>query len=183
MTLVIEILFSLYTNTISKSADVTLLIYGGELYSLLTRIYNLVQAIYDKNDTDPVNKDFLMKFEATINFLAPVNILNENKEISFLVTRLNECCFSNIQKYNLNEKPINEDLIKDDNIKEYVKGLKLNVLKHRNKDVGYLDQIQNKHALINELFVAVKLINLSVITFVNYLTNPLAFFVFFTFLL
>jgi len=80
---------------------------------------------------------------------------------------LNESCFNNIQKYNLNEKPIKIDNIKDENIKEYVKGMKLNITNYKTHDVYYLDSVKSNKSLINDIFVAVKLVNLSVCNIFN----------------
>ena len=130
-----------------------------------------MQNIFDNTEIDPVNKDFFNKFDTLISFLAPTKIFKENKEIKYLMHYVNDCLFNNIQKYNLNEKPINEENLKEENIREYVKGLKLNILNYHNSDVDYLETLKKKNSLINELFVAVKIINLSVITIFNYLNK------------
>jgi hypothetical protein len=128
-----------------------------------------MSANYDKMEADPISKDFFNKFDSLINLLSMMKMFEENNEIKSLIVYVNDCLFNNIQKYNLNEKPINEDNLKDENIKDYVKELKLNILNYSNGDVDYLEGIKKKNSLINELFVPVKLINLSVITFFNYL--------------
>ena len=81
---------------------------------------------------------------------------------------LNDSCFNNIQKFNLNEKTINPDNIKDENVKEYLKAMTMNIKNYKNYDVYYLDTLKRKSSLINKIFVAVKLINLSV-TYFNHL--------------
>lgn len=127
-----------------------------------------MQHSYDNTETDPVVKDFFYKFDALLNLLQPVRIFSESREIKSLMSYINDACFNNIQKYNLNEKPVNEDNLKDEHIKDYVKNLKLNISNYMNSDVDYLETIKKKNSLINDLFVAVKIINLSV-TLVNYL--------------
>ncbi len=46
----------------------------------------------------------------------------------------------------------------------------MNIINHENSDTDYLDVIKSKGSLINEIYVSVKLVNLSVI-FVNILIN------------
>jgi len=170
LTLIFEILISVFSD-INKSTDIILLEYGNNLYENLNKLRTKMQNIFDNTENDPVNKDFFNKFDTLISFLAPIKIFNENKEIKYLMHYVNDCLFNNIQKYNLNEKPINEENLKEENIREYVKGLKLNILNYHNSDVDYLETLKKKNSLINELFVAVKIINLSVITIFNYLNK------------
>ena len=120
--LIIEILFCVFSEG-SKIVDTLLLLYGSSFYEVFTKLKTKMQIILDNTDSDPVIKDFFIKCDSLINFLYPVNLFNENKEIKVLMNYINDNCFNNIQKYNLNEKPINEDNLKDENIKEYVKGL------------------------------------------------------------
>lgn len=174
LVLIVEILMSVFVDH-SKCCDIILLLYGPTLHEILSQLRNKILTTYDNTETDPVNKDFFNKFDSLINFLTPTKIFNDNKDIKPLMNFINECCFNNLQKYNLNEKPINEDNLKDENIKEYVKGLKLNILNYSNSDPEYLETIKKKSSLINELFVAVKIVNLSVITCFNYLTKKLFF--------
>jgi hypothetical protein len=157
----------------SNSTDIILIEYGNILHEILSKLRIKMLNIYDNTENDPVNKDFFHKFETLINFLAPTKIFTENRDVKFLMTYVNDCLFNNLQKYNLNEKPINEDNLKEENIRDYVKGLKLNILHYQNSDVDYLDTLKKKNSLINELFVAVKIINLSVITIFNYLNKKL----------
>lgn len=172
LTLIFEILMCVFSDS-NKNTDIILIEYGNSLYEILNKLKTKMQNIYDNTENDPVNKDFFNKFETLINFLKPAKIFNENKEIKSLMQYVNDCLFNNIQKYNLNEKPINEDNLKEENIREYVKGLKLNILNYHNWDADYLDTLKKNNSLINELFVAVKLINLSVITIFNYLNKKL----------
>ncbi len=166
LTLIIEILTSVFTDY-NKSTDITLLLYGPVFHDIFIKLHTKLQSSYDNLDMDPVNKEFTSKVEYIINFLACTKIFSDSKEINKLLSYINDCCFSNIQKYNLNEKPVNEDNIKEENTKEYVKGLKLNILNYLNSDADYLQTIKRKDSLINELFVAVKIVNLSVITLFN----------------
>ena len=123
--------------------------------------------IYDENDSDPINKNILNSLESMINLLKPAKFLFDEKQIDSVVNGLNETCYSNVQKYNLNVKTINDEREKD-TIRDYVRGMKMNIVNHENTDVEYLDLVKNKGSFINEIFVAVKLINLSVI-FINHI--------------
>jgi hypothetical protein len=159
--LIIEILFSVFSEG-NRTVDVLLLLYGSAFYEVLNKLKAKMISLYDSTETDPTIKDFFMRLDAIIDFLYPVNLFNESKEVKALMSYINDNCFNNIQKYNLNEKPINEDNIKDDNIKDYVKSLKLNILNYFNHDVDYLETVRKKDSLINELFAAVRIVNLSV---------------------
>jgi hypothetical protein len=172
LTLIFEILMCVFSDS-NRNTDIILIEYGNTLHETLSKLKIKMQNIYDNTENDPVNKDFFNKFENLINFLAPTKIFTENKDVKSLMTYVNDCLFNNLQKYNLNEKPINEDNLKEENIREYVKGLKLNILHYENLDVDYLDTLKKKNSLINELLVAVKIINLSVITIFNYLNKKL----------
>lgn len=167
ISLITEILFSVFCEE-NSITDVIVLLYGSTFYEILSNIRIKLQSDYDTSEIDPVSKDFFPKLDALINLLAPVKVFNENREIKALMNYINDCCFNNVQKYNLNEKSINEDNLKDENIKEYVKGLKMNITNYVNSDIDFLDNCTKKSSLINELFVAVKLVNLSV----TYLTIP-----------
>jgi hypothetical protein len=167
--LIIEILFMAFSE-LSMTIDIMLLLYGATLYDVLIRLKQKMTTLYDNNETDPAIKDFFTKMDSVINFLYPAQVFNDNKEMKALMIYINDNCFNNIQKYNLNEKPVNEENIKDENTKEYVKSLKLNVLNYFNHDVDYLDTIRKKNSLINELFVAARIVNLSV-TILNNLIN------------
>ncbi len=137
------------------------MIYGTELYSILEELKAKISKCLDDNELDPINKDFFKLFNALITFLDPSNTFSSN-EVRELMLLINESCFSNIQKYNLNEKPIKIDGIKEDSIKEYVKGMKLNITNYKTYDPYFLNSVKSNKSLINEVFVAVKLINLSV---------------------
>ena len=159
--LILEILFSLFTDN-NKSSDTILILYGAIIHDELTKLRNKMSNLFDLSEIDPINRDFLYRMDSLINFLAPCKVFNDNKEIKALMGGLNETLFNNIQKYNLNEKPVNEDNLKDENIKEYVKNLKLNILKYNNSDVDFLETLNKKNSLINDIFSAIKLINFSV---------------------
>lgn len=173
ISLLIEILFQVFTE--GKNADSIILLYGLNFHEVLSNLRTKMQTLYDNTETDPVFKDFFSKFDSLINLLSPIKIFSESKDMKPLMLYINDCLFNNIQKYNLNEKPVNEDFLKDENIKDYVKGLKLNILNYNNSDPDFLDNIRKKNSLINELFVAVKIINLSVITLFNYIIKKLLF--------
>jgi hypothetical protein len=174
ITLIIEILSSVFTDG-NKTADLILLLYGATLYDTLNKLKAKMQIFYDNTETDPVNKDFYNKFDSLLSLLNPVKVFSDAKEVKPLMSYLNDILFNNIQKYNLNEKPVNEDNLKDESIKEYVKNLKLNVLNYSNSDVDYLDTLKKPQSLINDIFAAVKIVNLSVITFLMLLNKKLFF--------
>jgi hypothetical protein len=171
MMLIIEILFMAFSE-LSKTIDVLLLLYGSTFHEVLSKLRTKMITLYDNTETDPAIKDFFIKMDSIINFLYPISVFNDNKEIKALMTYINDNCFNNIQKYNLNEKPVNEENIKDENTKEYVKSLKLNILNYFNHDVDYLDTIRKKNSLINELFVAVRIVNLSVTYLIIIIFTP-----------
>lgn len=112
--------------------------------------------------------------------LRPAKALFDDKNIDAIVNGINESVYNNVQKYNLNVKCINDENVKE-SIRDYVKGMKMNVINHENSDTDFLDSIKTGGSLINEIFVAVKLVNLSVI-FVNIMINIFVF-LFFIFLL
>jgi hypothetical protein len=172
ITLIIEVLFSAFSD-LSNTCDITLLLSGSQFHETLTRLKNKMSNSYDHEESDPVIKDFFYKLEGLICLISPIKTFNEGNDIKSIMTYINDICFNNIQKYNLNEKPINEDNLKDENIKDYVKGLKMNIQNYLNNDVEFLDQLKKKNSLISELFVAVKIINLSVITLILYIIKKL----------
>ena len=139
---------------------------------VLDQLKNKITKELDENELDPINKDFFNQFSALINFLEPTRIL-EGKEIKELMRFINDSCFNNIQKYNLNEKPIKIENIKDESIKEYVKGMKLNIKNYKTYDSYYLDSIKTSKSLINDIFIAVKLVNLSVIFLIFFLLDSI----------
>ena len=165
MLLIIEIIYCIYTD-ISYISDTNLLLYGYYILQILIKIKEKFIKLLDETEADTLSKDFFKTFDSILNFLSPTKIIFNESEVKGLMNYINDCCFNNIQKYNLNEKPINEETIKDQSFKEYVKEMKLNILNYHNNDVDFLDTIKNNKTLINELFVAVKLINLSVIYYI-----------------
>lgn len=174
ITLILEILTQIFTDG-NKTADLMLLLYGASLYDTLSKLRSKMQISYDNSETDPVNKDFMKKFEILLTLLHQVKLFSDAREVKPLMSYLNDILFNNMQKYNLNEKPVNEDNLKDESIKEYVKNLKLNVLNYLNLDVDYLDTLKKPQSLINDIFAAVKIVNLSVITFLMLLNKKLFF--------
>lgn len=189
ISLIIEILYSVFVEK-SNVSDLTLILYGKIFYETLFKLKEKMELVFDKYELDPINKDFFNKFTSLLNLLLPCKIFNSSQikyniaegdknnvsnnfasttkeessvSIKPLLNYINDNCFNNVQKYNLNEKSINEEKLKDESVKEYVKKLKLNITNHENNDVEFLDSILKKNSLINELFVAVKLVNLSVI--------------------
>jgi hypothetical protein len=173
--LVIEIVYIIYTD-ISYISDTNLLIYGYNIYQKLNKIKEKFIRLLDETESDTLSKDFFKTFDSVLNFLNPTKVITNEKEVKGLMSFINDCCFNNIQKYNLNEKPINEETIKDQSFKEYVKEMKLNILNYQNNDVDFLDTIKSHKSLINELFVAVKLINLSVILYSIYIIFDISLF-------
>lgn len=155
-----ELLLNIYTD-ISYISDQNLLIQAEKILKVLLKIKEKFSRLLDETESDPIDKNFFKNFDTLLNFLNPVNLMNQDTKA--IMSFLNECCFNNIQKYNLNEKPMNEESIRDQTFKDYVKEMKLKILNYSNRDVDFLDSVKNQKSLINELFVAVKLINLSVL--------------------
>lgn len=173
ITLIVEILFEVFVEN-SKTTNEILFVYGAFFYDILSELKINLNKIYDENDSDPINKNLLTNMDCIINLLKPAKFLYDEKQIDSIVNGLNEICFANVQKYNLNMKTINDEREKE-SIRDYVKGMKMNIISHENSDVEFLDLVKNKGSLINEIFVAVKLINLSVTYF-----KAFCFFVFFS---
>jgi hypothetical protein len=161
ITLIVEILFEVFVEN-TKTTNEILFVYGSYFYDILNELKINLNKIYDDNDTDPINKNILINIDSLINLLKPAKFLFDEKKIDSIVNGFNDICFANVQKYNLNMKTINDEREKD-TIRDYVKGMKMNIINYENLDVEYLDLVKNKGSLINEIFVAVKLINLSVI--------------------
>ena len=170
--MVLEILFEVFTED-NQCLDEILFLHGPAFHEIFSQLKKKMNAIYDSNDIDPINKNLFNTLDSMINLLKPTKTLFAEKRIDSLVNILNESCFNNVQKYNLNTKTINDENVKD-SIKDYVKGMKMNIINYENSDVDFLDVIKNKGSLINEIFVAVKLVNLSV-NFVNYIFNIFIF--------
>lgn len=168
ISLIVEILFEVFKEN-NLCTDEILFLYGSYFHDLLNDLKNKINHIYDINEIDPINKDIFSCLESIISLLKPTKILFDEKKIDGLVNIINESVFASVQKYNLNLKTINDENVKE-SIRDYVKGMKMNIINHENSDPDYMDLIKNKGSLINEIFVAVKLVNLSV-TFVNIMIN------------
>ncbi len=175
ITLLCEILFEVF-NEKSRYIDEILFLYGPSFYDILSELKNKLGLIYDTNEIDPINKNIFGNLEGLITMLRPTKALYEEKNIDTIVNRINESVYTNVQKYNLNVKCINDENVKE-SIRDYVKGMKMNIINYENSDSDYLDTIKTGGSLINEIFVAVKLVNLSVI-FVNMIINISVFFLF-----
>ena len=65
ITLLLEIITSIFTEN-NKSSDLILLLYGSSLHDCLLKLRTKMGLLFDKNETDPVNKDFYNKFDALI---------------------------------------------------------------------------------------------------------------------
>jgi hypothetical protein len=176
ITLISEILFEVF-NENSRYIDEILLLYGPSFHDILSELKNKLSHIYDTNEIDPINKNIFGSLDSLINMLKPAKELFEEKNLDTIVNSLNESVFNNVQKYNLNGKCINDENVKE-SIRDYVKGMKMNIINYENSDTDYLDSIKKRGSLINEIFVAVKLVNLSVI-FVNIMINISVFLIFF----
>ncbi len=168
ITLICEILFEIF-NENNRYTDEILLLYGPSFFDVLSELRNKMNHIYDSYEIDPINKNIFLSLESLINFLKPAKLLFEEKNIDSIINSLNESVYNNVQKYNLNVKCINDENVKE-SIRDYIKGMKMNIINHENSDTDYLDVIKSKGSLINEIYVSVKLVNLSVI-FVNILIN------------
>jgi len=168
ITLLSEILFEVFNENNSCTEEI-LFLYGPQFYDSLLELKNKMNQIYDSNEIDPINKNILSNLDSLISLLKPAKLLFEDKNIDSIVNSLNESVYNNVQKYNLNVKCINDENVKE-SIRDYIKAMKMNIINHENSDIDYLDSIKSRGSLINEIFVAVKLVNLSVI-FVNMMIN------------
>lgn len=167
-------------NENSRYIDEILFLYGPSFYDVLSDLKNKLTHIYDTNEIDPINKNIFASLDGLINILRPAKALFEEKNIDTVVNSINESVYNNVQKYNLNVRCINDENVKE-SIRDYVKGMKMNIINHENSDTDFLDSIKSRGSLINEIFVAVKLVNLSVI-FVNMMINiPIFLFLLFFF--
>lgn len=157
ITLIIQILFFVFSE-MSKTSDILLLIYGVPCLDILCTLKNSLQSQYDMKDLEPINRNFYNIIDGFISFLLPVKKFSDSKDMTLIMARVNDACFSNIQKYNLNDQ-----VNKEEKRKEYFEEYKLNVKNHQNSDVDFLNLLESKGTLINDIFASVKIINLSVI--------------------
>ena len=112
-------------------------------------------------DLELINSNLFNDLDVLISLLKPI----ENKDIKSLMTIINDSIFNNIMKYNLNKKVIKIDKI-DEKLKEYLDGFKLNIQNYQNRVEDFLEELKVKGSLINEIFSAVKILNLSVIIYI-----------------
>ena len=118
-------------------------------------------AVYDMKDLELINSNLFNDLDVLISLLKPI----ENKDIKSLMTIINDSIFNNIMKYNLNKKVIKINTI-DGKLKEYLDGFKLNIQNYQNRVEDFLEELKVKGSLINEIFSAVKILNLSVIIYI-----------------
>lgn len=163
----IEILSSLLVSC-NDMNNILILVYAPQFYDVFVSLRDKMNRTYENDFKDPTLHDFNSKIDSFISFLYPTKLLTQSKEVVPLMKYLNDLCFSNVQKYNLNEKPVNEDNNNNnkDQIKEYIKGMKLNILNFFNKDPNFFETIHTKYSLINGIFLALTSLNISV-TFFN----------------
>ncbi len=112
-------------------------------------------------DLELINSNLFNDLDVLIPLLKPI----ENKDIKSLMTIINDSIFNNIMKYNLNKKVIKIDKI-DEKLKEYLDGFKLNIQNYQNRVEDFLEELKVKGSLINDIFSAVKILNLSVIIYI-----------------
>ena len=112
-------------------------------------------------DLELINSNLFNDLDVLISLLKPI----ENKDIKSLMTIINDSIFNNIMKYNLNKKVIKINTI-DGKLKEYLDGFKLNIQNYQNRVEDFLEELKVKGSLINEIFSAVKILNLSVIIYI-----------------
>ena len=117
--------------------------------------------VYDIKDLELLYANLFNDLDVLISLLKPI----ENKDIKSLMTIINDSIFNNIMKYNLNKKVIKINTI-DGKLKEYLDGFKLNIQNYQNRVEDFLEELKVKGSLINEIFSAVKILNLSVIIYI-----------------
>ena len=69
--------------------------------------------------------------------------------------------YNNVQKYNMNDT-LKMPNIRDSKLRDYLDEYRLNIKKYDNNDNDYLESFNTKGSLINEIYSALKIINLSV---------------------
>ena len=155
-----NLLFMIFSS-LDNNSDIFLLLYGKKILQSIIQLKKKIVAVYDMKDLELINSNLFNDLDVLISLLKPI----ENKDIKSLMTIINDSIFNNIMKYNLNKKVIKLDAI-DEKLKEYLDGFKLNIQNYQNRVEDFLEELKVKGSLINEIFSAVKILNLSVIIYI-----------------
>jgi hypothetical protein len=148
-------------SSLDNNSDIFLLLYGKKILQSIIQLKKKIVAVYDMKDLELINSNLFNDLDVLISLLKPI----ENKDIKSLMTIINDSIFNNIMKYNLNKKVIKIDKI-DEKLKEYLDGFKLNIQNYQNRVEDFLEELKVKGSLINDIFSAVKILNLSVIIYI-----------------
>ena len=139
------------------TSDVLLLLYGRTFYDALTTVKQTLIAYYDMKEAEPINSNLYSDLDALISLLLPIKDCDNSGNVRSLMTSLNESLYNNLQKHNLNETL----KIHEEKTREILNEYKLNVQKHDNNDINFLEKMMCKGSLMNEIFTIIKTINLS----------------------
>ena len=160
ITALTNLLFMIFTS-LDNNSDIFLLLYGKTILNSIIQLKKKIVTVYDMKDLELINANLFNDLDVLISLLKPI----ENKDIKSLMTIINDSIFNNIMKYNLNKKVIKIDKI-DEKLKEYLDGFKLNIQNYQNRVEDFLEELKVKGSLINDIFSAVKILNLSVIIYI-----------------
>ena len=155
--LLINILFQIVMSSDNNSAFFIFL--NKNIYYYLKKIISNINTILDRKDSETVDN----KIINNLNGLTSLLKILENTSIVNLMTNLKDNIYSNIIKYNLNEKiPIN-----DEKFKGYIEEYKLLINKFNNDDINYLGELNKNGTLINSIYLSIKLLD------INFKINPI----------
>ena len=132
--------------------------------SVITNLSSEKICLSIQTNLELINSSLFNDLDVLISLLKPI----ENKDVKSLMTIINDSIFNNIMKYNLNKKVIN---LKDEKLIEYLDDYKLNIQNYQNKVENFLEELKLKGSLINEIFLAIKILNLSVKYIFSYFFN------------
>ena len=149
-----RLLFKIFSS-FDNNSDIFLLLYGKIILNEIKQLKKIIVNAYDMKDLELINSSLFNDLDVLISLLKPI----ENKDVKSLMTIINDSIFNNIMKYNLNKKVIN---LKDEKLIEYLDDYKLNIQNYQNKVENFLEELKLKGSLINEIFLAIKILNLSV---------------------
>lgn len=179
ITLIIEMLTSVFTSTINNTKiNNFILVYGLQIYETIRSIKARLDLIYESEMQEPCLPTFLDKVNSFINLMKSSHTLVTGETIHPLMVLLNDSCFSSVQKYYLNEKPIKDDQFKDETVHNYVKGMKMNILNYNTKDPYFFGELESKSSLINGVFMPLRLLNISVTLYLLYIIIPRLIFIY-----
>ena len=154
ITVLTRLLFKIFSS-FDNNSDIFLLLYGKIILNEIIQLKKIIVNAYDMKDLELINSSLFNDLDVLISLLKPI----ENKDVKSLMTIINDSIFNNIMKYNLNKKVIN---LKDEKLIEYLDDYKLNIQNYQNKVENFLEELKLKGSLINEIFLAIKILNLSV---------------------